>query len=101
MLYFTWIKTGPVYKRTGQFDGDQVFWSEDAASCEFTEKGRTVMETVPTTKRIPYIDALKGFAIICVVLGHVAASYLDEPWIYNLYFGSTKSRNFKAKTVKV
>lgn len=27
--------------------------------------------------RIGYIDALKGFAILCVVLGHVADGYLD------------------------
>ena len=28
-------------------------------------------------ERIGYIDALKGFAILCVVLGHVADGYLD------------------------
>ncbi len=28
-------------------------------------------------ERIGYIDALKGFAILCVVLGHIADGYLD------------------------
>lgn len=27
-------------------------------------------------KRISWIDSLKGFAILCVVLGHVADGYL-------------------------
>ena len=30
-----------------------------------------------TSNRIGYIDALKGFAIICVVIGHVADGYLS------------------------
>lgn len=30
-----------------------------------------------TSKRIGYIDALKGFAIVCVVFGHVANGYLE------------------------
>ena len=28
-------------------------------------------------KRIGYIDALKGFATICVVLGHIVGGYYD------------------------
>ena len=45
-----------------------------------------------TSKRIRYIDALKGFAIICVVIGHVAAGYLSagmypesSTFIYSVY----------------
>ena len=30
-------------------------------------------------ERIKYIDSLKGFAMICVVLGHVTHGYLQEP----------------------
>ena len=37
--------------------------------------------------RIRYIDALKGFAAICVVLGHVANGYLVEGAADGLYYG--------------
>ncbi len=45
-----------------------------------------------TSKRIGYIDALKGFAIICVVIGHVADGYFSagmypesSTFIYSVY----------------
>ncbi|MBR2555310.1 MAG: acyltransferase [Aeriscardovia sp.] len=37
-------------------------------------------------KRIPYIDALKGLAILCVVLGHVANGQLMNPFTQTAYF---------------
>ena len=37
-------------------------------------------------KRIPYIDALKGLAILCVVLGHVANGQLMDPFTQTAYF---------------
>ncbi len=36
-----------------------------------------------TRERIGYIDALKGFAILCVVLGHIALGYLQSNAIPN------------------
>ena len=48
-----------------------------------------------TSKRIGYIDALKGFGIICVVIGHVAQSYLDSnmfpeaEWLLKFMFNAT------------
>ncbi len=37
-------------------------------------------------KRIAYIDALKGFAILCVVFGHVANGQLTDPFTQTAYF---------------
>ena len=39
-----------------------------------------------SSKRIPYIDALKGFAIICVVLGHVGNGNMWTPGISPAFF---------------
>lgn len=36
--------------------------------------------------RIAYIDALKGFAILCVVLGHIATGNLWDPFTQTTYF---------------
>ena len=35
-----------------------------------------IQSSSPADRRIGYIDALKGFAILCVVLGHVLGGYL-------------------------
>lgn len=46
-------------------------------------------------KRVDYVDAAKGLAIICVVIGHVAGSYLDNGmlenarWLLNVIFNAT------------
>ncbi|MBR3242422.1 MAG: acyltransferase [Parasporobacterium sp.] len=37
-------------------------------------------------KRIPYIDSLKGFAILCVVLGHIANGHMWDPEADPAYF---------------
>ncbi|MBO7730835.1 MAG: acyltransferase [Lachnospiraceae bacterium] len=39
-----------------------------------------------TNKRIAYIDALKGFTILCVVLGHIATGNLWNPFTQTTYF---------------
>ena len=36
-------------------------------------------------KRLPFIDSIKGFAIICVVLGHVANGYIGEGFTHGIY----------------
>ena len=38
--------------------------------------------------RIKYIDALKGFAIICVVIGHIANGYLGERTASGLFYST-------------
>lgn len=38
------------------------------------------------SQRIAYIDALKGFAILCVVLGHIATGNLRDPFTQTIYF---------------
>lgn len=56
------------------------------------------VNTLPNTRRtknherVGYIDALKGFLAICVVLGHIADGYLDagiypdaERFLYSIY----------------
>ena len=48
-----------------------------------------------TSRRIGYIDALKGFGIICVVLGHVAGGYRtagtfpDAEWLLKAIYNIT------------
>ena len=55
----------------------------------------SVISAGGTSNRIGYIDALKGFGIICVVIGHVAQSYLDSnmfteaEWLLKFMFNAT------------
>ena len=41
-------------------------------------------------KRLPYVDSIKGFAIICVVLGHVANGYIGEGISNGIYYSIYK-----------
>ena len=43
-------------------------------------------QEMQNSKRIAYIDALKGFAILCVVLGHIASGSLWDPFTQTTYF---------------
>ena len=37
-------------------------------------------------KRLPFVDSIKGFTIICVVLGHVANGYIGEGISMGIYY---------------
>lgn len=58
-----------------------------------TLRAKRFMQEKTASKRLDYIDALKGFTIICVVLGHIGNGYMwgDMPEVYFYLYNITNA----------
>ena len=56
-----------------------MFWDK-------RQHNREKEEMMMPSKRIEYIDAIKGFAAICVIIGHVCDGYLQSGLFGNVGF---------------